>query len=104
MVTAHHLDDAVETWVWSSLHGQPKLPSIARDNILRPFMSTRKTELVKWCNKHAVSWVDDHSNHDTRFTRNYIRHVMMPHVLRVNPGIHKLVRKRLTSAAEKINY
>ena len=36
------------------------------------------------------------SNADTRYMRNYIRHEMMDHVLKVNPGIHKMVRKRLT--------
>ena len=30
VVTAHHLDDAVETWVWGSLNGQPKLPQLHR--------------------------------------------------------------------------
>ncbi len=42
-------------------------------------------------------WIEDLSNLDTKFTRNYIRNEMMSHVLRVNPGIHKMVKKRLTN-------
>lgn len=97
VVTAHHLDDAVETWVWSSMHGTAKLPQIVRGNVIRPFLATRKQDLVNWCVNHNVPWVEDASNLDTKFTRNYIRNEMMPHVLRVNPGIHKMLKKRLTN-------
>ena len=94
VVTAHHLDDAVETWVWSSMHGKPKLPSLSRDNIIRPFITTRKSELLDWCLRTGVSWIEDRSNQDTRFTRNYIRKELIPHCLRVNPGLHKMIKKK----------
>jgi tRNA(Ile)-lysidine synthetase-like protein len=102
VVTAHHLDDAVETWVWSSLHGQSKLPGIRYHNVLRPFMLTPKSQLISWCQRNDVPWIEDDTNTDTRYTRNLIRHEMMPHVLRVNPGIHKMVRKRLQAAAKEL--
>jgi tRNA(Ile)-lysidine synthase len=66
-----------------------------RGNVIRPFLTTRKQDLVEWCVKHSVPWIEDTSNLDTRYTRNYIRHKMMPHVLKVNPGIYKMVKKRL---------
>jgi len=97
VVTAHHLDDAVETWVWSSMHGTPKLPQLIRGNVIRPFLATRKQDLVDWCINHNVPWIEDRSNLDIKFTRNYIRNEMMSHVLRVNPGIHKMLKKRLTN-------
>ena len=97
VITAHHLDDAVETWVWSSMHSTAKLPQIVRGNVIRPFLATRKQDLVDWCVNHNVPWIEDLSNLDTKFTRNYIRNEMMSHVLRVNPGIHKMVKKRLTN-------
>ena len=95
VVTAHHLDDAVETWVWSSLHGQSKLPHIRRGNVVRPFLGTRKHELRNWCIYRNIPWIEDASNEKLEFTRNYIRKEMMPHILRVNPGIYKTVRKKL---------
>lgn len=97
VVTAHHLDDAVETWVWSSLHGQPKLPQIVRGNVARPFLATDKFDLMDWCIRKNVPWYDDASNADIKFMRNYIRHEMMPHVLRVNPGIKKVIKKKVLS-------
>jgi tRNA(Ile)-lysidine synthase len=93
VITCHHLDDCVETYIWSSLHGTPKVIPLTRNNVLRPFLTTRKQDLVYWCESHNVPWIEDESNKNSRYTRNYIRNEMMPHVLKVNPGIHTLVKK-----------
>jgi tRNA(Ile)-lysidine synthase len=96
VVTGHHLDDCVETWVWSSMHGTGKIiPYSRNDRILRPFRLTRKRDLELWANLKSVPYIEDDSNTDTCYTRNYIRHEMMPHVLKVNPGIHKTIAKKV---------
>ena len=93
VITCHHLDDCVETYIWSCLHGNPKVIPLTRKNVLRPFLTTRKDEFASWCLRHEVSWIEDESNQDTKYTRNYIRNEMMPHALHVNPGLHTLVKK-----------
>lgn len=93
VVTAHHLDDCVETYIWSALHGKPKVPNIIRGNVLRPFLTTPKQELVSWCERKNLYWCEDLSNQDDRYTRNYIRKNLMPHALHVNPGLYKTVKK-----------
>jgi tRNA(Ile)-lysidine synthase len=95
VVTCHHLDDCVETWVWSSMHGTGKWIPYRRGNVIRPFRLTRKSDFEMWCGLAAVPWIEDDSNTDTSYTRNYVRHEMMPHVLRVNPGIHKTIAKKV---------
>lgn len=102
VITAHHLDDAVETWVWSSMHGQPKLPEIYRGNIVRPFLATPKEELINWCNKNNVDWYDDMSNLDTKYMRNYVRHVAIPVVQKINPGIQKTIKKKLLNKLDSV--
>lgn len=102
VVTAHHLDDAVETWVWASMHGQPKLPEIYRNNVIRPFLTTTKQELMDWCIKHNVPWYDDMSNTDTKYMRNYVRHVAMPVIQKINPGIQKTIKKKLLSKLDSV--
>ena len=92
VITAHHLDDCVETYIWSSLHGKPKVINSKRGEVLRPFLTTRKSEFISWCKRHNVPWVDDTSNNDTKFMRNYVRKELMPHALYVNPGLHKVVK------------
>jgi tRNA(Ile)-lysidine synthase len=93
VVTAHHLNDCVETYIWGSMHGTPKVIPTVRDNVLRPFLTTPKAEFSKWCRQHNLEWCEDASNRNIQYTRNYIRHEMMPHVLKVNPGIDTMVKK-----------
>jgi tRNA(Ile)-lysidine synthase len=95
IITAHHLDDCVETWVWSSMHGTGKIIPYRNKNVIRPFRGTRKRDFELWADLKNVPHVEDDSNTDTCYTRNYIRHEMMPHVLRVNPGIHKTIAKKV---------
>ena len=93
VITCHHLDDCVETYIWSALHGTPKVIPLTRNNVLRPFLTTRKRDFINWCSVYDVPFIQDESNDDPKYMRNYIRNEMMPHVLKVNPGIHKLVKK-----------
>ena len=93
VITCHHLDDCVETYIWSALHGTPKVIPMIRNNVLRPFLTTRKDEFKSWCLRHEVSWIEDKSNQDTKYMRNYVRNVLMPQALHVNPGLHTLVKK-----------
>jgi tRNA(Ile)-lysidine synthase len=96
IVTCHHLDDCVETWIWSSMHGTGKIIPYARGSrVFRPFRQTRKRDFEMWANLNNVPYLEDDSNTDTCYTRNYIRHKMMPHVLQVNPGIHKTIAKKV---------
>ena len=96
IVTGHHLDDCVETWVMSSMHGTGKIiPYSRNERVLRPFRLTRKRDLELWANLNNVPYVEDDSNKDTCYTRNYVRHKMMPNVLRINPGIHKTIAKKV---------
>ena len=93
IVTGHHLDDCIETYIWSSLHGKAKVIPNKRNNVIRPFLTTRKNKFVDWCVRKKINWVDDMSNDDERFTRNYIRKHLIPHALHINPGLHKVVAK-----------
>jgi tRNA(Ile)-lysidine synthase len=95
IVTAHHLDDVVETWLWSSCHGQGKIIPYANGSVIRPFRLNTKSEFSDWMMRHSVPYYEDTSNRDERFMRNYIRHNMVKHALHVNPGLHKVMRKKL---------
>lgn len=94
VITCHHLDDAVESWVWSSLHGNPHL--IQRDYkfLIRPFLLTEKADFVNYAERHRLVAVDDPYNRDNRLTRNYIRCNLLPHAYHVNPGLKKVIKKK----------
>lgn len=93
VITAHHLDDCVETYLWSAMHGKPKVPNIIRGNVIRPFLTTPKSEFINWCVKKDLKWCEDLSNEDERYTRNYVRKNLVPHAMHVNPGLYKTVKK-----------
>ena len=95
VITAHHLDDCVETYLWSVMHGTAKVIPYQRNRVIRPFLLTEKSELVSWAERNAVPWITDASNADTCYTRNYVRHELMPHALHVNPGLAKVVRRKV---------
>jgi len=95
VVMAHHLDDSVETWLFGAMNGTPKTIPYSNGNVIRPFLLARKEFMIKWCEKHNVPWLEDKSNLDTSYARNRIRHDIMPHALKVNPGIHKVVARKI---------
>lgn len=96
IITAHHLDDVVETWLMTSFHGNPSLIPYSRNNkIFRPFLATYKKEIINYADRHNVKFIEDPSNSSTKFMRNYTRHNIMPHVLKINPGIRKTIKKKL---------
>ena len=96
IITCHHLDDCVETWLMSSFHGKGKIIPYKRgDNIFRPFLMTEKSSIKKYAKTHSVQWIEDPSNQLTNFMRNHVRKNIMPHVLKVNPGIRTTIRKKL---------
>jgi tRNA(Ile)-lysidine synthase len=91
VVTAHHLRDAVEWWIFSSLRGNPSLVPAVRDDIpvLRPFIKTHPDILHHLC---EFSHIEDPTNEDVKHTRNFIRHEILSRALRVNPGIYTTIK------------
>ena len=96
IITCHHLDDCVETWLMSSFHGLGKvIPYQRGKNIYRPFLMTEKKSIERYAKNKEVTWVEDPSNQHTNFMRNHVRKNIMPHVLKVNPGIRTTIRKKM---------
>ena len=95
VITAHHLNDVVETWIWSSLHGTSKTIPVRNKNVVRPFLLWRKEKILSFAARNNISWVEDPTNACTDYVRNLIRHELMPLALRVNPGLHKTVARRV---------
>lgn len=93
VITAHHLDDCVETYLFSAFNGNPKVIQYRRDNVIRPFLLVSKNQIRQYCEYHNVSWIEDETNKDVHYPRNRIRHNILPEVLKVNPGIHKVVKR-----------
>jgi tRNA(Ile)-lysidine synthase len=95
VVTGHNLDDAVETWLMSSMHGRPRLPFYNNGSVIRPFLLNTKSELRNWCIDHNVEWIEDETNQDIAFKRNLIRKELIPVANKLNPGINRVIKRKL---------
>jgi len=100
VITAHHLDDAVEWWIFSSMHGEGKLIPRIRDTFLRPFLLSRKENLIDICSKNSAIFWADKTNFLIDRPRVLIRNKMIYDCLKINPGLHKVIRKKYLKEIE----
>lgn len=99
VVTCHHLDDCVESYLFSCFQGVPSTIRPVVDNVYRPFLLSNKHDFIERAERKCLYWAEDESNKDPMYCRrNYIRNTLMPHVLHVNPGIKTVVRKMVLAA------
>ena len=101
VITGHNLSDAMETWVFGSLNGQPKLIPYNTLNVYRPFLLNAKDELKEFAVQHGLVWHDDPSNEDVKYNRNRIRHNIIPEALKVNSGFGTMIRKRYIKLVDR---
>lgn len=97
IITGHNLDDCVETFIHSSMHGKAKVIPYSRRLVYRPFLLNKKSEFLDWANRKNLSWHEDESNSQMNLMRNYIRKNVIEHALVINPGLYKTVRKIVES-------
>ena len=96
VVTCHHLDDCLETWLMSSFHGTGKLIPYSRNSqVYRPFLMTDKKAILDYSKNRKITWIEDPSNQQIRYVRNRVRHNIIPEILKINPGIRTVIRKKL---------
>lgn len=89
VVLAHHADDQVELFFVRLLRGAGSAglagmalagpsPMDCAVNLLRPFLETRRSELVSYATQHGLKWREDRSNQSIDPLRNRIRHRLIP--------------------------
>jgi tRNA(Ile)-lysidine synthetase-like protein len=81
IVTAHHQDDLLETAVHNMLRGTGRRGLTAlrsREHTYRPLLHKSKAELVAYARSQGLVWREDSTNTDLRYSRNYIRHRLLP--------------------------
>ena len=66
--------------------------------LLRPLLQVSRQTIKAYARKHQLSWIEDDSNTDERFSRNYLRHSLLPQIEQRWPG----VSGRITGLAEEV--
>jgi len=86
LLTAQHRDDQAETLLFRLLRGAgvrglsaiPPVRPLGGGTLLRPLLDVSRAELEGYAAEHRLSWVEDPSNADHQYSRNYLRHQVMP--------------------------
>ena len=97
VVTAHHADDNLETFLINTIRGTglDGLTGIPEKNgnIIRPLLPFSREEIEKYATKNSISWREDSSNAEIKYLRNKIRHQVIPVLKEVNPSLLKSFQK-----------
>ncbi len=86
LLTGQHRDDQAETLLFRLLRGagvrglaaMPAQRPLAGGYLLRPLLQVSRGELEAYAREHQLTWVEDPSNAHLRFSRNYLRHRVLP--------------------------
>ncbi|MDJ0910382.1 MAG: tRNA lysidine(34) synthetase TilS [Woeseiaceae bacterium] len=86
LLSAHHREDQAETLLLNLLRGSgptgiagiPRLRRFGPGMLARPLLDVPREELRDYADKHALRWIDDPSNDESEFDRNYLRHDVFP--------------------------
>lgn len=87
---AHHKNDQAETILMHIFRGAGISGAVGiknTDKIVRPLLNYTKSEIIKMASEHGIEFVQDSSNCDNEYSRNYIRNVILPQVESVYPGV-----------------
>ena len=101
LLLAHHADDQAETVLLQLFRGAGidgmaamlEVKPLGLGELVRPFLMHTRNTLEAYARRLQLTWVEDESNQDGAFSRNYLRHQIMPLLQRKWPGVVKnLVR------------
>lgn len=104
--TAHNLNDRMETFFFNlsrgaSTAGLLSIPYV-RGNYIRPFLDITRDEIESYIAENGLSYITDSTNNCDDYTRNKIRHNLIPQMFELNPSFQKAFLK-CESSLEKQN-
>ena len=106
VVLAHHEDDQAETFLLQLMRGAgvKGLSSMAHFDdsrrLWRPLLNASRTDIESYAKKHKLKWIEDESNQNTDFDRNFIRSKVLPILKNRFSHIIKVISRSSSHLAE----
>ncbi|MBC7183690.1 MAG: tRNA lysidine(34) synthetase TilS [Marinobacter sp.] len=108
VLMAHHCDDQAETVLFrilrgsgvAGLAGMPASRALGPGRLVRPLLHLERSELESCAQAAGLSWIDDPSNSDERFDRNFLRHTVLPLLRTRWPQLNRRLRHSAEACAE----
>ncbi len=99
LLTAHHRDDQMETVLLNLLRGtgimglcgMPITKKFGAGKLHRPLLEVTRQHLLEYAQSHNLHWINDDSNSDIKFSRNFIRLKIIPLLLTKWPNIQQQI-------------
>lgn len=93
IATAHHVNDSIETFLYNFTKGTglAGLRGIPMRNgaIIRPMLFAKKTEILAYATEEELVYREDSSNATDKYSRNKIRHHLIPSMREINPALEE---------------
>jgi tRNA(Ile)-lysidine synthase len=104
ILLAHHQDDQAETFLLqlargAGIKGLAGMAAVS-GKLLRPLLDLPRKILSDYAKQHQLTWVEDESNADSKFDRNFIRHEILPVLAKQYPAIHQTISRSAQHMAE----
>ena len=104
IATAHNQNDNAETILFylargAGLNGMGGIPAV-RGKIIRPLIECSRRQIEEFCQQEGLSFVTDHTNFSDDYTRNRIRHFLVPMMEQINSGFLQSASRLSISASE----
>jgi tRNA(Ile)-lysidine synthase len=101
LLMAHHVDDQAETFLLQLLRGagqaglsaMPAEAALGSGRLLRPLLELPRDEIRNYAEGHALEFIQDPSNRELRFDRNYLRHEIMPRIQQRWPAAARTIAR-----------
>ena len=105
IATAHHLGDNAESVLFNlfrgtALKGLAGIKSNYQDKIIRPLLNCSKEEILEYVTKNEIPYVQDLTNFDDKYTRNFIRLNIIPEIKKIFPQAEKSIMRLSNSVKE----
>lgn len=94
LITAHHKNDQAETLLINMMRGSgasglraiARLKTLGKGLLFRPFLNFTRDEIEHYAVFHKLQWIEDPSNKSVKYDRNYLRHEVLPVIIKRWPS------------------
>lgn len=108
LLTAHHQDDQAETFLLQLVRGagvkglsaMPAIKNFAEGFHARPLLNFSRNELQEYAELHGLKWIEDESNSNSDFSRNFIRQEVMPLLQSRWPSVSQTISRSADHCAK----
>jgi len=108
LLTAHHQNDQAETVLLQLCRGagpqglaaMPQIKSFSHGLHARPLLDVTRDDLQQYAIHHQLNWIEDESNANPQFTRNFLRHEVMPLLTKRWPTVTQTLARTADNCAD----